>query len=152
VLALDPGRLDGVRAKGRDGKGEKDRVVPFPERCLEPIRQQIERTRELHQSDLAAGYGSVWLPYAIAEKYPAAAREFLWQFVFPAGGISTDPQSGACRRHHLHENSVQKLVRAAVLRASIDKKIGCSCQTGLNRREAGWGAVTRRTDVLPVVF
>lgn len=185
VLELDPGRLDGVRAKGpermpvvlshdevrrileacpsgslvrllcelfygtgmrllevcrlrikdidfqrrqilvRDGKGEKDRVVPFPERCLEPMRRQIERTRELHQSDLAAGYGSVWLPYAIAEKYPSAACEFLWQFVFPAGRISTDPRSGAFRRHHVHENSVQKLVRAAVLRASIDKKISC---------------------------
>ena len=185
VLELDPGRLDGIRAKGpermpvvlshdevrrileacpsgslvrlfcelfygtgmrllevcrlrikdidfqrrqilvRDGKGEKDRVVPFPERCLEPMRQQIESTRDLHQSDLAAGYGSVWLPYAIAEKYPAAAREFLWQFVFPAGRISTDPRSGAFRRHHVHENSVQKLVRAAVLRSSIDKKISC---------------------------
>lgn len=96
----------------RDGKGEKDRVVPFPERCLEPMRQQIEKTRTLHQSDLAAGYGSVWLPYAIAEKYPAAAREFLWQFVFPAGRISSDPRSGAQRRHHVHENSVQKLVCA----------------------------------------
>ena len=165
MLELDPGRLDGVRARGperlpvvlshaevrrildacpqgslvrlfcelfygtgmrllevcrlrikdidfqrrqilvRDGKGEKDRVVPFPERCLEPMRQQIEITRTLHQSDLAAGYGSAWLPYAIAEKYPAAAREFLWQFVFPAGRISSDPRSGAQRRHHVHENS-----------------------------------------------
>ena len=185
MLELDPGRLDGVRAKGperlpvvlshaevrrildacpqgslvrlfcdlfygtgmrllevcrlrikdidfqrrqildRDGKGEKDRVVPFPERCLEPMRQQIEKTRTLHQSELAAGYGSVWLPDAIAEKYPAAAREFLWQFVCPAGRISSDPRSGAHRRHHVHENSVQKLVRAAVLRAQIDKKISC---------------------------
>ncbi|MFO0975147.1 MAG: tyrosine-type recombinase/integrase [Planctomycetaceae bacterium] len=69
-------------------KGEKVGVVPFPERCLEPMRRQIEKTRTLRQSDLA-GYGSVWLPYAIAEKYPAAAREFLWQFRFSPPGEST---------------------------------------------------------------
>ena len=134
----------------RDGKGEKDRAVLLPTRCETTLRKQMASTRQLHEQDLAAGFGSVWLPYAIAEKYPAAGREWGWQYVFPSGRLSVDPrrgrledstqrniaamqersapssalsgtfspesgekgrESGEMRRHHIHENSVQKWIR-----------------------------------------
>lgn len=85
----------------RDGKGEKDRIVPLPETVIPELRRQIERGRLLHQEDRAAGYREVYLPYALAEKYPHAAREFIWQYLFPAPWRSVDPRSGKERRHHI---------------------------------------------------
>ena len=123
----------------RDGKGEKDRMVHFPQRLFEDLRHQVERVRDLHESDLHAGAGWVWLPYALAEKYPQAGREFHWQYVFPASKLSTDPrpreaiespasslsppvsQPVQIRRHHRHESSIQKAIKAAVRRAGIEK-------------------------------
>ncbi len=76
----------------RDGKGEKDRIVPLPETVIPDLRRQIERVRLLHEEDLAAGHGEVYLPYALAEKYPNAARELAWQYLFPASQLSRDPR------------------------------------------------------------
>ncbi len=76
----------------RDGKGEKDRITPLPETIIPDLRRQIERVRLLHEEDLAAGYGEVYLPYALAEKYPGAARELAWQYLFPASHLSRDPR------------------------------------------------------------
>ncbi len=76
----------------RDGKGEKDRVVPLPETVIPDLRRQIERVRILHEEDLAAGSGEVYLPYALAQKYPGAARELAWQYLFPASHLSRDPR------------------------------------------------------------
>ena len=88
----------------RDGKGEKDRAVPFPGRVEDRLVEQIQRVERLHASDVAQGYGKVWLPYALHSKYPNADRELKWQFVFPANGLSQDPrrQDGLKRRHHCH--------------------------------------------------
>jgi integron integrase len=121
----------------RDGKGQKDRAVPLPQRLLDGLKRQIDTVKKLHTADLAAGAGFVWLPYALAEKYPHAARSIGWQYVFPAKSLSTDPRPREAneppsrdephqlRRHHLHETSVQKVVTAAVRRAGLDKKATC---------------------------
>ncbi|MBX3420472.1 MAG: integron integrase [Pirellulaceae bacterium] len=83
----------------REGKGRKDRVTVLPAHAVDALRLQVDVSRELHQRDLAEGYGQVWLPDALAEKYPNAPREFAWQFVFPATKRAKDPRSGTWRRH-----------------------------------------------------
>lgn len=112
----------------RDGKGGKDRHVPLPRRLLAALAAQIERARLIHQQDLAAGHGAVWLPHALARKYLSAAREPGWQYIFPSGRLSRDPRdpvNGELRRHHLDEAGLQRAVRAARLRADIVKPATC---------------------------
>src|SRR5690606_24601396 len=82
----------------RSGKGGKDRRVPLPQKLREPLQAAIERACLLHASDIAAGLGEVWLPHALARKYPNAARETGWQYVFPSPRLSVDPRSGSQRR------------------------------------------------------
>ena len=89
----------------RNGKGNKDRVVPLPEKLVTPIRQQLEKVRILHDQDLQAGFGEVHLPFALARKYPNAARELRWQYLFPSVKLSVDPRSKQVMRHHIHENN-----------------------------------------------
>ena len=89
----------------RDGKGGKDRVTVLPENLLLPLQQQMGRAHALHDRDLAAGGGAVWLPDALAVKYPSAPRAWGWQWVFPSATRSPDPRNGAVRRHHLNEAS-----------------------------------------------
>ena len=105
----------------RQGKGGKDRVTVLPENLIAPLQQQIAHARVLHATDLAAGRGAVWLPDALSAKYPAAARSWGWQWVFPSASVSVDPRSGAEGRHHLHEQSVQRAVAAAARAAGITK-------------------------------
>ncbi len=105
----------------RDGKGEKDRVTVLPETIREPLLEHLRGVWRLHQQDLKAGSGRVQLPYALAVKYPNAGREWCWQFVFPAGGLSKDPRSGAIRRHHLHETTMQRAMNEAVRRSEVAK-------------------------------
>lgn len=107
----------------REGKGGKDRVTMIPLQLVESLRAQIARTKAVHESDLARGRGEVWLPDALAVKYPNAARALGWQYVFPAAGFSTDPRSGAVRRHHVDEKRVQRAVKQAAARAGIVKPV-----------------------------
>ena len=109
----------------RNGKGGKDRRVPLPRRLREPLQAAIERTCLLHASDLAEGLGEVWLPHALARKYPNAARETGWQYVFPSPQLSIDPRSGRKRRHHVDDSVLQRAVRAARKLALIDKPATC---------------------------
>ena len=109
----------------RDGKGEKDRRTLLPRPLAEPLRRQLERVKALHDLDLQEGYGEVHLPYALARKYPNAAREWAWQYVFPSSKLSVDPRSGATRRHHASPDSVQREVKRALRRAGITKRGGC---------------------------
>jgi len=111
----------------RDGKGQKDRVVPLPRRLEQPLHEQLEKARVLHQQDLEQGYGEVFLPDALARKWPNAPKEWIWQYVFPSGRLSVDPRSGKTRRHHIHENGLQKAVKAAAQKAGITKKVNCHC-------------------------
>ncbi len=105
----------------REGKGDKDRVTVLPAAVVPALREQLERVRALHAADLAAGFGRVYLPTAVAVKYPSAAAEWGWQYVFPSGKRSTDPRSGTERRHHLNENALSRAVTAAVRAAGITK-------------------------------
>src|SRR5215208_2750099 len=91
----------------RDGKGEKDRRTVLPESLAEPLGCHLERVRLLHEEDLRAGYGRVYLPYALERKYQNAATDWVWQWVFPSAKLSSDPRSGVVRRHHASEDMLQ---------------------------------------------
>jgi integron integrase len=107
----------------RDGKGGKDRVTMLPQALAQPMRLHLVQVKALHESDLAAGFGSVWLPDALALKYPNAARSWPWQYVFPAAGLSKDPRSGERRRHHVDEKQLQRQIRKAAMAAGIGKPV-----------------------------
>jgi integron integrase len=114
----------------REGKGDKDRVVPLPRRLEAGLRAQIDRVEQIKRRDLKAGHGRVWLPSALREKYPEAERALGWQYLFPSARLSVDPREGSQadpvkRRHHVHENVPQKAVRKAVLDAGITKHASC---------------------------
>jgi integron integrase len=106
----------------RDAKGAKDRYTVLPERVVPGLREHLEHVCLKHQVDLGEGYGSVYLPGALERKYPKAAREWCWQYVFPARDRSADPRSGTLRRHHLDEGTIQKAIRSAVVRTGITKR------------------------------
>jgi integron integrase len=105
----------------RDAKGQKDRVTMLPASLIEPLRTQLARVKVLHEQDLSEGYGRVYLPYALAQKYPNADREWGWQYVFPAARISKDPRSDKQRRHHVSEDGLQRMFKNAVRAARIVK-------------------------------
>jgi integron integrase len=107
----------------RDGKGAKDRHTVLPKALVEPLRREIERTRILHEADLADGFGATWLPHALARKYPRAARDFGWQYVFPAERRSTDPRSGKERRQHVDDAVLSRALKLARERAGIVKPL-----------------------------
>jgi integron integrase len=111
------GRLIVVRA----GKGDKDRIVPLPETLIDPLKARLAERRKMHDVDLAKGMADVYLPYALARKYPNAGKEFGWQYIFAADGYSSDPETGVIRRHHLSEKTIQRHVREAARRAGIFK-------------------------------
>ena len=109
----------------RDGKGRKDRVTMLPQRLVDPLRDHLERVRVQHVADLATGAGWVELPDALDRKFPNAAHEWPWQWVFPATRTYVDPASGRTRRHHLHETVLQRAMREAVRAAGLSKRAGC---------------------------
>jgi integron integrase len=109
----------------REGKGHKDRVTMLPASLVEPLTRQLERVKALHETDLREGYGSVYLPYALARKYPNAEKEWCWQYVFPASKRSVDPRTGRMQRHHIAETALQKAVRGAIIKAGINKPGSC---------------------------
>jgi integrase len=141
-LRLKDVDFDRKQVMVREGKGEKDRAVPLPQRLMSDLRHQIELISKLRQQDLAIGAGWVWMPYALAVKWPNAGKELGWQYLFPAKNLSYDshPRESLegvpdahvvegdrtqLRRHHVNENSVQAAVKAAVLRAGVHKKVTC---------------------------
>ncbi|MDD4967482.1 integron integrase [Halothiobacillus sp.] len=107
----------------REGKGNKDRVTMLPENLVLPLSAHLEKVKALHQRDLDAGFGSVYLPSALAVKYPNAPTAWGWQFVFPSAVRANDPRSGMERRHHIHEASVQRAVREAAKLVNISKPV-----------------------------
>lgn len=109
----------------RNGKGSKDRVVPLPARLRAELQAQIRAALATHNLDLAEGHGRVWLPFALARKYPNAPTTPGWQYVFPAKNRSKDPHDGTLRRHHLDKSWVQRSVKLAVQSAGIRKRASC---------------------------
>lgn len=107
----------------REGKGNKDRVTMLPENVVLPLTAHLERVKAIHQRDLDDGFGTVYLPNALAVKYPSAPKAWGWQYVFPSAVRSIDPRSGLERRHHIHEASVQRAVREAAKLANIHKPV-----------------------------
>ncbi|MDZ4165787.1 MAG: integron integrase [Smithellaceae bacterium] len=105
----------------RAAKGDKDRATILPASIREILRQHLDEVKALHERDVAAGFGEVYLPDALARKYPNAAREWKWQYVFPSAKLSVDPRSGKVRRHHLSEKSIQNNIATAVRKAGIAK-------------------------------
>jgi len=105
----------------REGKGAKDRMTMLPESAIEPLKRHLANVKALHAEDLAAGFGEVYLPFALDKKYPNAAREWGWQYVFPSAKFSQDPRSDATRRHHLDEKGIQRAMKQAVRDAGIVK-------------------------------
>ena len=109
----------------RDGKGGRDRRTMLPRGCREDLARHLALVKSQYESDLASGGGWVELPRALARKYPAAGREWPWQWVFPATRQYLHPTSGERRRHHLHETVMQRAMRTAVLKARIAKPASC---------------------------
>ena len=142
----------------RDGKGAKDRIVPLPERTAPALREQVDRVRQLHHSDLQSGAGWAWLPTAMADKDVSAGRQLGWQYLFPAAKVVRDPrpreafefdqatkenkqepsvaepamgvvarEGDHCqlRRHHVHDNTLQKAIKRARVKAGIEKRASC---------------------------
>ncbi|RKZ68435.1 MAG: integron integrase, partial [Gammaproteobacteria bacterium] len=109
----------------RNAKGNKDRITPLPKKLIQPINEQLEFVRKIHTEDLANRLGEVYLPHALGRKYPKAAKEIGWQYVFPSQKISVDPRSNKVRRHHIHENGLQRKVKLAASKAGVTKKVNC---------------------------
>jgi integron integrase len=107
----------------RSGKGDKDRVTTFPTTLTPLLQNHLAGVKTLHQQDLAQGHGEVYLPHALARKYPSAAKEWGWQYVFPARDLSVDPRSGVTRRHHVDPSVINKAIKVAVRRAGLTKLI-----------------------------
>lgn len=111
----------------RDGKGFKDRVTMLLVSLITPLKLHLEKVKALHEADLAKGYGAVYMPQALGEKYPYAARDWVWQYVFPSGKLSIDPRSvdeygqGETRRHHVQDQAIQRAVRQAVVDVGLTK-------------------------------
>jgi integron integrase len=109
----------------RDAKGLRDRVVPFPIVLRAALASGLSRVKGLHERDLAEGFGAVFLPDALARKYPRADRQWGWQWVFPAEHRSRDPRTQVERRHHLHETIVQRAVKQAVHDVGLSRPASC---------------------------
>ena len=109
----------------RDGKGAKDRVVTLPDELIVPLKRHLANRKTVFERDCVQGFGTVFLPHALARKYPNAELEWSWQYVFVADGVSVDPRSGKRRRHHVDESAVQKAVRAAVRGSGIHQPASC---------------------------
>ena len=109
----------------RDGKGAKDRHAILPDKLIEPLKKQINLAGYIHKSDLEEGFGSVYLPFALNKKFPNAAKEKGWQYIFPAEKRTIDPRSGIERRHHIGDTYIRKNVTMARRNAGIIKPAGC---------------------------
>jgi len=107
----------------REAKGNKQRVVPLPEKLMPLIRTHLDQVKQIHDDDLSAGFGEVLLPVALSRKLGAAAKHFSWQFVFPATRLAFDHRTGKTRRHHIHESGLQKAIRNAAKKAGLTKRV-----------------------------
>ena len=115
--------FEALQVTVRGGKGNKDRVTPLAVTLVPPLREHLERVRATFDEDCREGVAGVWLPFALERKYPKAATQWNWQWIFPSQGISTDPRSGVRRRHHLDPGTIDKALRVAMSKAGIAKRV-----------------------------
>ena len=115
--------FDYLQIMVRSGKGGKDRVVPLPASLIPDIKKSLAEVRQLHEGDLAEGYGEALLPVALARKLGTASKTWQWQFVFPATRLAMDYSTGKMRRHHIHQTALQKAIRYAARKAGISKRV-----------------------------
>jgi len=106
-----------------EGKGGKNRRVPLPNKSVTNLKIQVEKVAAKHAEDINNGFGVVFMPNALARKYPSAARSLSWQYAFPSSRLSVDPRSGVTRRHHIHESGLQKAIQSAAKKSAIHKPI-----------------------------
>lgn len=99
--------------------------MPIPKKLTTILEAQVDKVKALHIEDIEQGFGRVYLPGALAGKYPSAESQFRWQYVFPSSKLSTDPRSGVSRRHHVHESGLQKYIKKAGEHAGITKNVNC---------------------------
>ncbi len=109
----------------RDSKGMESRLTMLPQSVMDPLHRHLQVVEIQHQHDLTRGFGETLLPFALDRKYSHAAREWIWQFVFPSDRIAQDPRSILMCRYHLHESSIQKAVKQAVQKTGIPKRVSC---------------------------
>jgi len=109
----------------RRGKGQKDRRTMLPKQLFEPMKEQVNKRKILHENDLKSGFGDVYLPDSLARKYPNASKDLIWQFIFPARRLYFDETRQVKVRHHLHESAIQRAIKQAVRKTSINKRVGC---------------------------
>lgn len=109
----------------RQAKGNKDRIVPLPETLIEQLKIQLSETKIIYEKDVKEGNANIYLPDALARKYPNASSEWIWQYVFPSKRLSVDPRSHNIRRHHIHENGLQKKVKKSAQLTDMTKQVKC---------------------------
>lgn len=109
----------------RAGKGNKDRITMLPDMTTESLHEQLRHVGFIHDMDSNAGFGEVYMPHALARKYPSAATSLAWQFLFPSARLATDPRDGKTKRHHRHQRYIQKAVKEAIQQAKIHKHANC---------------------------
>jgi len=109
----------------RNTKGQESRITMLPTTLVQPLQNHLQQVRRLHEDDLNRGHGAVYLPFALERKYSGGARQWIWQYVFPAERLSQDPRTGVTRRHHLHETGLQRALRDAVQLAGLNKRVSC---------------------------
>lgn len=106
-----------------DSKSLRDRTLPLPQKLKERLKLQVEKVEQLHKGDCEAGYGSVYMPYALEKKFPKAKYETKWQYLFPARVVAKDPRSDVIRRHHLHSQTLGRNIKVASEKANIHKRV-----------------------------
>ena len=106
-----------------DSKSLKDRTVPLPQTIKQRLKAQVEYVEGIHKKDVADGYGSVYMPYALERKYPNAKFETKWQFLFPMKNVAKDPRSEVIRRHHIHEKTLGRNIKQAAMKAQVYKRV-----------------------------
>jgi len=109
----------------REGKGRKDRLTMLPKAIIEELHRQIRSVRAQHEKDCNEGFGEVYMPHALARKYPLAATSLAWQFLFPSLVLAKDPRDGRIKRHHIHARTIQRAVKAALQKTEIHKQASC---------------------------
>jgi len=115
--------LDRGQVVVRGGKGDADRVTTLPASLTALMQNHLAKVRTLHEQDLAQGWGEVYLPHALARRYPQAGRDLGWQWMFPAREVSVDPRSGCKRRHHVAPSVISGAIKVPVLRAGLAKPV-----------------------------